>query len=383
MLLVFSRNCWQPSRTVQYVALITVVLFIMFGAVVFQTLEEQPQRDRIAEEKRIFRRCIVNALRRSLPSIADTYGSPMIRHLSTACFNDTAPRWTWSNSILFSFSVVTTIGYGHIVPETTSGRIFCSIYAIIGIPLTMIAIANIGKYISDMIQWLERRMRKRYREYKERKIIKSTDRALNRLEEERNDAEDKEKSRLTGDRLVIAFVLYVAIGSALMTTWENQMSYWIAVYFNVFSLTTIGFGDYWPRNTYFMPLTLIYLALGLAIASIALSVASDYLRKLHYYRQKIENVRQVVVKFGGSKMSVGRLLNIVTKQLGVDPETLEDLNLDVIVEHETKNPYSDIPMDYDSAYKPQMGLYRQMHYIDLESPIMATETSFTHLIGSS
>ncbi len=36
-------------------------------------------------------------------------------------------------------------GYGHIAPATTGGRIACMLYSIIGIPLCLIVLADIGK----------------------------------------------------------------------------------------------------------------------------------------------------------------------------------------------------------------------------------------------
>ena len=44
-------------------------------------------------------------------------------------------EWTFSGATFFSLTVVTTIGYGHVAPITTGGRIFTLIYSIIGIGL--------------------------------------------------------------------------------------------------------------------------------------------------------------------------------------------------------------------------------------------------------
>ena len=49
------------------------------------------------------------------------------------------------SAILFSFTAVSTIGYGHLYPVTQEGRMFCILYTLIGIPLFMITAGDIGQ----------------------------------------------------------------------------------------------------------------------------------------------------------------------------------------------------------------------------------------------
>ncbi len=39
-------------------------------------------------------------------------------------------------------------GYGHIVPRTVGGRIACLAYTLIGIPLVLVTIADMGRFLS-------------------------------------------------------------------------------------------------------------------------------------------------------------------------------------------------------------------------------------------
>lgn len=76
--------------------------------------------------------------------------------------------------------MITTVGYGHLVPRTIVGRLFCIIYALLGmptttcqsrgvlctptrwtegIPLCLITIADIGKFAGQGLAWAYDRWR--------------------------------------------------------------------------------------------------------------------------------------------------------------------------------------------------------------------------------
>lgn len=47
-------------------------------------------------------------------------------------FPPTTEKWSIVQAIFFCSTVITTIGYGSLVPVTFKGRIFCMFYALIG-----------------------------------------------------------------------------------------------------------------------------------------------------------------------------------------------------------------------------------------------------------
>lgn len=44
------------------------------------------------------------------------------------------------------------IGYGFITPRTVTGRIICIFYSVFGIPITMLAIANLGLWFARQVR---------------------------------------------------------------------------------------------------------------------------------------------------------------------------------------------------------------------------------------
>ncbi|KAI3415866.1 hypothetical protein GPALN_005436 [Globodera pallida] len=67
-------------------------------------------------------------------------------------------KWSFGASVFFSWTAITTIGYGHIVPLTIQGRISCLLYALFGIPLILVTIADMGRFLSNVCIWVDKRL---------------------------------------------------------------------------------------------------------------------------------------------------------------------------------------------------------------------------------
>ena len=69
--------------------------------------------------------------------------------------------------------IIDFLGYGNIAPVTRAGRVFCIVFAIIGIPFTLSVIADVGSICATMVStiWEKsqpyyQKMRKGYKDWK-------------------------------------------------------------------------------------------------------------------------------------------------------------------------------------------------------------------------
>ncbi|RMZ94657.1 Potassium channel subfamily K member 18, partial [Brachionus plicatilis] len=83
-----------------------------------------------------------------------------------------ATKWTYPGSILYSVTIVTTIGYGHITCETDTGKIVTIFYAIFGIPMMLLCLANIGSSMANLFRFLYARVCCGYCNYVKRRNIR-------------------------------------------------------------------------------------------------------------------------------------------------------------------------------------------------------------------
>ncbi len=105
-------------------------------------------------------------------------------------------------------------GYGNTAPYTLWGRLICMIYSIVGIPLAMLAIADLGKFSLDGCQSLIAYVKKHIRK-KRNEVVKQK-------------PEDPDES--PGWKLLVVFTVYVMAGAALIPLWEN-IGFFAGVYY--------------------------------------------------------------------------------------------------------------------------------------------------------
>ena len=204
-------------------------------------------------------------------------------------------KWTIWGSVYFAMTVYTTIGYGNIVPITTTGRVLTIIYALIGIPLALIALIAMGGLFARicLVVWrLLGRMLGCFSKKLERKMTIATESDQQRERQTRSrsaddgsvqsdsDADNDELLQFPVWFLIAVTIIWILLCAYLFLLWEDTWDYGLSLYFVLISFLTIGFGDVIPSKSNYIILVGIMLLLGLALVSTMLTIIQKQIHAL-------------------------------------------------------------------------------------------------------
>jgi len=147
-------------------------------------------------------------------------------HVFYALPREDCDKWNYWNSLMFSFTAITTIGYGHIFPRTDWGKGLCIIYSLLGVPINGILIASLALFFGQK---------------------------LTKFREKRPNEKKSENQYIQLLLMVIHVIAYLIPGliiflivPAVVIQKVEGWSYLDSFYCAFITLTTIGFGDLVP-----------------------------------------------------------------------------------------------------------------------------------------
>ncbi|XP_020855133.1 potassium channel subfamily K member 17 [Phascolarctos cinereus] len=128
-------------------------------------------------------------------------------------------RWELAGSFFFSVSTITTIGYGNLSPQTMGARLFCILFAFLGIPLNLVLLNRLGCLMLSWVQhwahWLG------------------------------GTQKDQTRARwFVGSCAFFSGLLLFFLLPPLLFTHMEGWSYEEGFYYSFITLSTVGFGDY-------------------------------------------------------------------------------------------------------------------------------------------
>ncbi|XP_031636662.1 potassium channel subfamily K member 1-like isoform X2 [Contarinia nasturtii] len=259
------QNPHEKSGKCRFIILCSsYALFLVIGAAIISVIEapqlDKYQRELIETKDKFAQRnpCINHDdLEKFIGEVlkASSKGISALRNATSE------PNWTFGQALFFSTTVVTTIGYGHVTPLSQTGKLFCLIYAMIGIPLTLVLLSAAVERLMTPCNWmlglLNSKLGHLYQPFNIRILHLSI-------------------------IIFIVLILFFGIPTALFAYFEEQWSLMDAFYYCFISLTTIGLGDYIPgddpdidyRSIYKIGTT-CYLIMGLIAVMLTLNVFYD------------------------------------------------------------------------------------------------------------
>nr|XP_023496492.1 potassium channel subfamily K member 2 isoform X2 [Equus caballus] len=254
---------WKTVSTI----FLVVVLYLIIGATVFKALEqphEISQRTTIVIQKQTFisQHSCVNSteLDELIQQIVAAVNAGIIPLGNTS---NQISHWDLGSSFFFAGTVITTIGFGNISPRTEGGKIFCIIYALLGIPLFGFLLAGVGDQLGTIFG---------------KGIAKVEDTFI-----KWNVSQTKIRIISTIIFILFGCVLFVALPAIIFKHIEGWSAL-DAIYFVVITLTTIGFGDYVAGGSdieyldFYKPVVWFWILVGLAYFAAVLSMIGDWLR---------------------------------------------------------------------------------------------------------
>ncbi|RNA40536.1 Two pore potassium channel sup-9 [Brachionus plicatilis] len=213
------------------------------------------------------------------------------------------PQWEFGGSFYFCTLALALIGYGHSTPNTNIGKLFCIIYILFGIPISLIMFQSVGERLNGFLKYTLRKIKlASFRFYK-----------------------FKNKNVSNKDLIVTEFMLtlvLVVTASYIFSVYEGW-SYFDAIYYSFITLTTIGFGDFVPlqKNNYlkynpiYVAFTIFFIITGLTILASSTNLLVLYLVNINSEEKlrkriwlKMKKQEQI------QKMLIGDVISTVNTQ---------------------------------------------------------------------
>ncbi|RVE66372.1 hypothetical protein OJAV_G00106670 [Oryzias javanicus] len=248
------------------------VAYVLIGGVIFWKLEGDLGRkdiSQILKNKQSLLSTYTCLNQKGLEDVAQVIQEASKAGLSLKSNTTTDGFWKFTSSAVFAATVVTTIGYGNMSPSTWGGQIFCVFFALFGIPLNVVVLNKVGKYMLS----LERNIS----DFLQRKLGgKTCIRFFIHL-----------VSYICG---TVFFFVVPMVVFKLYEGWEYSQ----AIYYCFITLSTIGFGDFVadnnPDNSYpnwYSVFMASWIFFGMAWLALLINHSIDILERLNtLWKQK-------------------------------------------------------------------------------------------------
>ncbi|KAL1122525.1 hypothetical protein AAG570_002856, partial [Ranatra chinensis] len=185
-------------------------------------------------------------------------------------------------------------GYGNIVPVTVGGRCFCVVFALIGIPLAVTVIADVGCLLAASVPVV-----------------------CSRGWPGPIESRPSLKSLVTALAALLLLLGFLSVGALLFVHLEEDWDFFESFYFCFITMTTIGFGDLVPRKAQYMLLCTLYILAGLSITSTIIELV-----RLEYAKswKRVQALAEALRRLGEADLKKALAAAIAGAAASSDPQ---------------------------------------------------------------
>lgn len=182
-------------------------------------------------------------------------------------------KWNFGSACYFFVVTTTTIGYGDISPATSGGRAFVAIYGLVGLGLVGYVISMAGGAVMDFMGW-QRKM-----------FVKHILRQGGSGKADPNVSVPWYVAHSALLTACVTWILFLFVGAAIFreterlddaealaagVTTSTEWSYRNALWFCWVTLTTIGYGDFFPTTNAGKVLLPLYAVFSLGVVGVVI-----------------------------------------------------------------------------------------------------------------
>lgn len=231
----------------------------------------------------------------------------------TVIFMALEPEWDAFTAMYFTFTIISTVGYGCVTPSTYDSRVFAMIYTVLSVPLFAAALSHVWEPLTVLpYKYTQRRLAKLPF------FNKENDDPLSPVSAFKFYARGLGPIFVYGHLFAcfIMSLLAFAVGqidnmytNSLATAGQTKFYYFDALYFTVITSSTVGFGDICPATNGARAFTAAMACYGIGIVSLFVKVFAqlrderektlEYARRLNTEAQGHSLIEQLDVSGDG------------------------------------------------------------------------------------